>query len=226
MFFLSLFCFSSPQQFRRTPKTCGIAIFLAFTLLSACRTASRILQLFSVYLCFCRRHKTCLSRSYPWLARFALASPSCWTSFSAFCHAKVRTHVLMMFLFLYVQFKHCRDNLQRAFSLLLHYHALFACVFQSVRFVRCAEAEKNPDFDWVNQEAKLGGAVEDVSQRTFTHCCLLIPSSLACTAGYRSFYPIVSLQFSCCDLSMCEKAWLAFAPFARQARPLSACTTH
>jgi hypothetical protein len=29
----------------------------------------------------------------------------------------------------------------------------------------------------------------------------------ACTAGCLSFYPIVSLQYSCCDLSVREKAW-------------------
>ncbi len=27
------------------------------------------------------------------------------------------------------------------------------------------------------------------------------------TAGYLSLYPIVSLQFSCCDLSVREKDW-------------------
>jgi hypothetical protein len=36
--------------------------------------------------------------------------------------------------------------------------------------------------------------------------------------GCLSFGPIVLLQFSCCDLSVREKDWLA--------RPLSACTTH
>ena len=62
------------------------------------------------------------------------------------------------------------------------------------------------------------------------------------------FYPIVSLEFSCCDLSVREKdlrsrAWseghvsaehylqceageLAGVTRTRQARPLSACTTH
>ncbi len=28
-----------------------------------------------------------------------------------------------------------------------------------------------------------------------------------CTAGYLSFYPIVSIQLSCCDLNVREKAW-------------------
>ncbi len=64
------------------------------------------------------------------------------------------------------------------------------------------------------------------------------------TVGCLSFGPIVSLQFSCCDLSVREKDWRSRArgalstacsprqseaagvTRARQARPLSTCTTH
>ncbi len=35
----------------------------------------------------------------------------------------------------------------------------------------------------------------------------LLTKNKASTAGYLRFHPIVSLQFSCCDLSVREKDW-------------------